>query len=131
MRVSASLDPFGVMMSLPVHEIYSANQDYLQVPVLAVELRDTSQRFATRPSLQYGIYDCPIAYLRQIYIEYINTISRHPVDTMDGMTGDTLGIIWKILGVIQRFAKASPEVTKVTDDLRSFTVAATLIDQTG
>jgi hypothetical protein len=126
MTIQVSSDPFGILMPLPVHEIYSADQDYLLVPDLASESRDNVQSFATRPSLQYGIYNRPIDNLKQICSEYINGVSKYSIDPADIIPGDTSGIIWKVLEAISRFAQAKPVVKMAsTDPLHSLTCVST------
>jgi hypothetical protein len=127
MTIKVSADPFGNIMSLPVHEIYSTDQDYLLVPDLSSEPKENMQSFATRPSLAYGIYKRPVDYLKQICLEYINAVSKHSIGDADDIIGDTTGIIWKVLGATHRFANANPvEKEASTDLLHSLTVVSTL-----
>jgi len=132
MKISVSLDPFkDAMMSLPVHEIYSNDQGYLQIPILTAKTRKNERLFPTRPSLQYGIYNRSREYLQQIYKEYIEKVSSCSIGAAESIPGDTPRIIWKVLGAIQRFEKAKSQVTKVRDDaLVLLSVAATLTSKT-
>jgi hypothetical protein len=113
MTVDVSADPFGFTMSLPVHEIYLTDQDYLRVPDLSSEPEENMQNFATRPSLQYGIYKRPVDYLKQTCLKYINSVSRFSMDTADDIRGDTSPIVWEVLRAIRRFAQANPGVKTV------------------
>jgi hypothetical protein len=94
-----SSDPFGISMSLVVHEISSMNQE--------------SQSFATCSTLPYG-YNSDIEQLKWKCSKYVNTVSEYPLNSVETIIGDTSRIIWEALGAIQRFKQANTTAKKAS-----------------
>jgi hypothetical protein len=99
-------------MSLVVHEITLVNQDCLKVSDLTVQPEDESQRFATCSTLPYG-YNNDIEQLKRRCLEYVNTVSKYPLNSVETIIGDTSGIIWEALRAVWRFEQANPVAKKV------------------
>lgn len=111
--VQLSSDPFGISMSLVAHEIYSVDQNCLLVSDLAVQPKDQTQSFATRETLPYG-YNNDIELLKSRCLEYINTVSKCPLNTAETIIGDTSGIIWEVLRATCRFEQVNPVAKKAS-----------------
>jgi len=100
-------------MSLVVHEICLVNQDCLLVPTLAFQGEEETQSFPTRSTLPYG-YNNDIEQLRRRCLEYINTVSKYPLNSVENIIGDTSGIVWDALRAVWRFDHSNPVAKKAS-----------------
>lgn len=110
--VHLSSDPFGISMPLVVHEITFMNQNCLKVSDLTVQPEDESQKFPTCSTLPYG-YNNDNEQLRRRCLEYVNTVSKYPLNSVETIIGDTSGIVWKALKAVWRFEQANPVAKRV------------------
>jgi hypothetical protein len=105
-------------MSLDVHEISFANSACLIVSDLTGQRGDESQSFPTSSTLPYG-YNNDIEQLKRRCLEYISTVSKYPLDSVEPIIGDTSGIIWEALRAVWLFDQTNPVAKKVsTNDCR-------------
>jgi hypothetical protein len=100
-------------MPLVVHEISVVNQGCLIVSDLAVQPEDDSQSFATCSTLPYG-YNNDIEQLKRRCLEYVNTVSRYPLNSVETIIGDTSGIIWEALRAVWDFDRVNPVAKKAS-----------------
>jgi hypothetical protein len=114
--VNLSSDPFDIPMSLVVHEISFVNQNCLTVSDLAAQPEDESQSFATCSSLPYG-YNNDIKQLQRRCLEYVNAVSKYPLDDVETIVGNTPEIIWEVLRAVSRFDYINPVSKKASTTL--------------
>ncbi len=91
--VQVSSDPFGISMSLVAHEISVADQSCLLVPDLAAQADNETQSFPARITLPYG-YNNDFQQLKRRCLEYVNSVSKYPLDKVGNIIGDTSGLVW-------------------------------------
>jgi len=111
--VQLSSDPFDITMSLVVHEIFVVDPICLQVPDLLIHTENDSQGFSTRSTLPYG-YNNDMQQLQRRCLEYVNNVSKYPLDKAESVIGDTSGITWDILRAVCCFEYANPIARKAS-----------------
>jgi hypothetical protein len=103
-------------MPLVVHEISFVDEGCLMVPDLAAQPEDESQSFATCSTLPYG-YNNDVEQLKRRCSEYVNTVCKYPLNSVETIIGDTSGIIWQTLRAVWRFDQVNPVAKKASTTL--------------
>lgn len=111
--VQLSADPFDITMPLVIHEILVVNPACLQVPDLISQTENEHQSFPIRDTLPYG-YNNDIEQLQRRCLEYVNKVSKYPLDITETVIGDTSGIIWEVLRIVCQFEHANPIARKAS-----------------
>jgi len=107
MLVQVSSGIFLKSILLKVREIHMANQDLLSLSDLKSS-NDQDRSFASIPTMQYALHECEVDQVKQKCLEYINAISKCPLEDPETVIGDTPKIIWRSLEAIRCFTRANP-----------------------